>query len=538
MSKVIFVLFAVLAVGFSQTARWVYCYNGPENGSDEASSLVRGLDGNIYAAGFSEGSGTGIDFTVISLTPEGAERWVYRYNGPGNSYDRASYVVYGADGNIYAAGRSDSIGVADLTVVSLTPEGAERWVYRYRPPGGSCQAGALAYGADGNIYVAGVISASLDDFTVISLTSDGAERWVYRYETEPGGANALVYGADDNIYAAGWIEASAPGGDDFAVISLTPTGAERWVYRGQKGVATSLVHGADDNTYAAGITGGGGDFTVVSLTPTGAEQWVYRYNGPGNSVDWARCVVYGADGNIYAAGDSKQGSGNDQWDITVISLTPDSAREPPVLLRWVYLYNGPADARDESQSVVYGADDNIYAAGRSVGIGTSGDFTVVSLTPDGAERWVYRWKGPANEYDEAYSLVYGSDGNIYAAGKSRNSDLTYDFVVISLDPGVGVDEASRFAQGRMFNLVVQPNPAKTHVAIRYTLDAPCQTLLQLCDLSGRIVRTLVNSQQKPGRYSIHWHGEDDRGRLLAKGVYFCRLRAGDYEAIEKLVLRH
>jgi len=49
---------------------------------------------------------------------------------------------------------------------------------------------------------------------------------------------------------------------------------------------------------------------------------------------------------------------------------------------WVFTYNGSANSWDYANSVVYGADGNIYVAGSSTGNGTSDDFTVISLTPD------------------------------------------------------------------------------------------------------------------------------------------------------------
>ena len=82
-----------------------------------------------------------------------------------------------------------------------------------------------------------------------------------------------------------------------------------------------------------------------------------------------------------------------------------------------------------------------------------------------------------------------------------------------------------------------PTPAVRSVTIRYTLDATRQTLLQVHDLTGRVVRTLCASSMKRGAYSITWDGRDHLGRSLANGVYFCRLTAGDYRATEKLVLQ-
>ncbi len=83
----------------------------------------------------------------------------------------------------------------------------------------------------------------------------------------------------------------------------------------------------------------------------------------------------------------------------------------------------------------------------------------------------------------------------------------------------------------------QPNPSRSYAAIRYSLAAEGRVSLRVHDLTGRVVRTLCASSMKRGAYSINWNGTDDRGRELARGVYFCRLVAGDYRATEKLVLQ-
>ena len=82
----------------------------------------------------------------------------------------------------------------------------------------------------------------------------------------------------------------------------------------------------------------------------------------------------------------------------------------------------------------------------------------------------------------------------------------------------------------------QPNPSRA-AALHYTLAVAGNVALSVHDLTGRQVRVLVNSQQKPGRYSVTWDGCDHLGRSLANGVYFCRFAAGDYHATEKLVLQ-
>jgi len=149
--KIIFITLLTLCpiIGFCQTERWIYRYSGvvTEWRHDRAKSIAYGPEGNIYAAGDSWYNETGYDFTVISLTDSGTERWKYTYNGLGDRGDGASAVIYGNDSNIYVVGFSTGSDTThDFTVISLTSGGTERWVYQYNGPGnGSDYAKAVVY---------------------------------------------------------------------------------------------------------------------------------------------------------------------------------------------------------------------------------------------------------------------------------------------------------------------------------------------------------------------------------------------------------
>lgn len=82
-----------------------------------------------------------------------------------------------------------------------------------------------------------------------------------------------------------------------------------------------------------------------------------------------------------------------------------------------------------------------------------------------------------------------------------------------------------------------PNPFARAVIIRYSLAREQAASLLVCDLSGRLVRTLVKSVRQPGAYTLHWNGRDNLGRTVPNGVYFCRFEAGDYRQTFKLLLQ-
>ncbi|MCX6841789.1 MAG: T9SS type A sorting domain-containing protein [candidate division WOR-3 bacterium] len=79
-----------------------------------------------------------------------------------------------------------------------------------------------------------------------------------------------------------------------------------------------------------------------------------------------------------------------------------------------------------------------------------------------------------------------------------------------------------------------PNPCFDQTVVRYSLRERAQVDVQVFDLAGRCVQTLVHAEQAAGRYAVAFsrHG----GVHLSAGVYFVRMRAGAYRAIEKVVI--
>ena len=539
---VLFLILLPIAL-FAQTENWIYRYNGSGNSRDYANSIVYGPDGKIYAAGYSTGSSTSRDFFVISLTGAGDTNWTYRYNGPGGGLDIAYSIVYGDTGNIYAAGYSAGSGTSsDFTVISLTTTGDTNWTYRYDGPGSSAdQANSIVYSDTGNIYAAGYSTGNgtANDFTVISLTTTGDTNWIYRYNG-PGSdldndkARSIVYGNDGNIYAAGSSDEGSTS-YDFFVVSLTSSGDTNWTYRynGATGSnsfddALSIVYGDDGNIYAAGNSKGsstGYDFFVVSLTSSGDTNWTYRYDGPGSSTDGASSIVFGGDGNIYAAGHSA-------GDFTVISLTSMGDTN------WTYRYDGPGNGGDVAYSIVYGDDGDIYAAGYSTGSGTDYDFFVISLTSAGDTNWTYRYDGPESDTDEAISIVYGDDGNIYAAGNSTGSGTDRDFTVISLNPIIGVEEEPSPLEAASCLYQNTPNPFYLTTKISFSIGrrAEC-TELKIFDLTGRLVKSFpLHTTYSLLPTVISWDGTNDLGEKVSPGVYFYKLKSGEYTSVRKMIL--
>ncbi|KPJ70832.1 hypothetical protein AMJ52_09395, partial [candidate division TA06 bacterium DG_78] len=56
------------------------------------------------------------------------------------------------------------------------------------------------------------------------------------------------------------------------------------------------------------------------------------------------------------------------------------------------------------------------------------------------------------------------------------------------------------------------------------------------DVSGRLVKTLVQAEQSAGVYNLVWNGYDNNNQRVAPGVYFTKLASGDFVSVKKLIL--
>ena len=81
-----------------------------------------------------------------------------------------------------------------------------------------------------------------------------------------------------------------------------------------------------------------------------------------------------------------------------------------------------------------------------------------------------------------------------------------------------------------------PNPFNASTAIRYQIPQDGRVTLKVFNTLGQRVRTLVDVDQKAGEYGVLWDGRDAEGGEVASGLYFCRLRVGEFGETVKMVL--
>jgi hypothetical protein len=86
-----------------------------------------------------------------------------------------------------------------------------------------------------------------------------------------------------------------------------------------------------------------------------------------------------------------------------------------------------------------------------------------------------------------------------------------------------------------------PNPFNPSTTISFSLPSASgggysPTTLRIYNVLGRRVRTLVDEPLAAGTHDVVWDGRDDQGNQVASGIYFYKLRSGDFEDTKKMVM--
>jgi hypothetical protein len=88
-----------------------------------------------------------------------------------------------------------------------------------------------------------------------------------------------------------------------------------------------------------------------------------------------------------------------------------------------------------------------------------------------------------------------------------------------------------------------PNPFNTSTSIPFSLKVqgsiskePTHTSLNIYNILGQKVRTLLDEKMFPGDHRVIWDGKDDKGNEISSGIYFYQLKVGDYKETRKMTL--
>jgi hypothetical protein len=486
-------------------------------------------NGNVIVAGTSNGSidfgggvlshGGGEDAFVASFDAAGNHLWSHMFGDA--EVQRANRVAADGSGNVvltgnfrgsmdFGGGALTSAGLYDAYVARFDAAGNHLWSQRY---GDSSSQSSLAATTDGlgNAIIAGHFQGTIN-FGGGDLTSvDGYDIFVAKlWRAEPEIACVDDIPGDQG----GWINlcwdasgADNPGEQDITHYTLwraiAPT-AHASLAADTEDPAVRIQHFEGMTYYWSRV-----DSIPAYYLPGYSEAVPTLFDSTAVSpeVHYFQVIAHtNESGTFYTSAPDSGRSVDNLAPAIPTSLTGEQEYQPAGLwLRW--------DANTEADLAVY----RVYRGNRKNFI-PSPIYLVATTTKeewfDNEWRWDVNWWYKVSAVDihfnEGLPALTGRD-NVTGAGDPVLPDA--------------------FALGQNV-----PNPFNPTTTIRYHVPAGGAVTLRVYDVSGRLVRTLVDGHQTPGSKSVIWNGADDRGHGVSSGVYFYRMEAPGFSKTRKMLL--
>lgn len=121
-------------------------------------------------------------------------------------------------------------------------------------------------------------------------------------------------------------------------------------------------------------------------------------------------------------------------------------------------------------------------------------------------------------------------------GDSRRSNQSWSFYLAVTSSSVPIQDGGATLPTRFALFHSSPNPFNRSSIIRYDLPIACRVTIEVFNIRGQKIATLVDRHEDAGYKTTRWDSRCDNGAEAVNGIYFYRIRAGDFTASWRVVL--
>lgn len=154
------------------------------------------------------------------------------------------------------------------------------------------------------------------------------------------------------------------------------------------------------------------------------------------------------------------------------------------------------------------------------------------------------WSGSINS--SSYDLTVGQvlpDNNQYNFNGKLDEIRLYDYALTSDEIKSFYDLETSVNDKENENLTLHsqlyqnyPNPFNSQTKIIFQLNKTSVVTIEIYNILGQKIITLLDQVKSPGEYSVNWNGKTQSGLQANSGIYFLRMKAGDYISVKKAAL--
>ena len=168
-----------------------------------------------------------------------------------------------------------------------------------------------------------------------------------------------------------------------------------------------------------------------------------------------------------------------------------------------------------------------------------GDLCVGAVKYNGEKNLVLNaWKADADHGLPGYQSGHTVDVRAYLADGTERSLLESPGVLqFDTRPYFSIDVSKTTTLPEHYELAQNyPNPFNPSTTLRFALPEAGHVTLDVYNLLGQRVSTLVDEHRTAGIHETTWNGRDDRGSEVSSGIYFYRLKVNSFTESKKMIL--
>ena len=156
-------------------------------------------------------------------------------------------------------------------------------------------------------------------------------------------------------------------------------------------------------------------------------------------------------------------------------------------------------------------------------------------------KWLGDWELMDEQIVDSRSMKFDVFSKEYDAGEvvlgGNYGSLDDNMYVILIQPLVGgPPEQDSEVPGHFTLTQNYPNPFNPITTIPYMVEKEGHISLMIFNVLGQVVKTLVDENKVPDRYTVEWDGTNEQGLRVASGVYFFRLQQGSFAKTRRMLL--
>jgi len=508
------------------------------------------------------GSPVGLQPSLILKTTDGGKNWTYSNNGD-KTYGICYDLCFKDNQNGIAVGRQTGVG----NIILTTNDGGLTWTKRNIFSGSSLKtvditddriwvaglANFIAYSEDwagswqlacdmpalGSLYTIetfgeNYIWAAGSDGGFLRST-DGGKSWIPGWIISDNTSVTIfdLYFKDENMgWAVGMnrsVRKTTDGGETWQTIAFTP----------ELSVWNQDIYFVDDmNGFIVGKDGSGTD--VIYRSSDGGETWIQtlreQFYENLLKIDFANsqigCVVSEDSLIIYT------NDGGTSWLRAHHNMT-----EKLDINDIKYIDEECACAVGEKGTLLFSTDAGVHWTSKNTGIYLDfeailfvnpdsgyivGEDGYIAMTADGGNTWMLMDSIVDKDLKD---IALDEKGNLWICGMSTTV----------LGPSIETkvfSELNHVLPKKAGISQNYPNPFNAQTIIEYQLPQAGHVRLDVYNLLGQKIVTLVDRMQRGGQFHVVWDGKDSTGRIMPSGVYFYRLKSINFIETKKMLVIH